>query len=537
FNNNNQWPLPYESLSRQSGNLFMRLYAEVENRYKYFSFEWDGLFEYAQREYKEKVSTNDPNDMLHLLGKYPYHIDTLLSVSNYMTQIGRLEEASDLIERCLYRLERAFHPQMLRYFRNEDNSSSSSSSSSEVQLRLCYDIPSNRSFYYALWKYSQNVGRRGCVHTAFELTKYLLSLSPSRDPLCTLLCVDYWALRCYDWVWILSFANHWILDCDTQASVRMLPNWCFSCALAKYKLEKECIEDKQSLKKAQKKAKQSCISCDIAPGQMDRSKVPLLESSSSKPNLFLVSSSMLLQQAILMFPEVIAPLLVKVEPRLAQEHKWQTIMAHKFFIDAKLRRQEVGSLGKLCDIYAERCHVLWKGSDVLDWLHKHCVFVLERLDRPLSFPSSNNNHSTLSHSNDTGLDQENLAPLTSIPASMYDEKANHQRFRMLDLNDFSDVITTLPLDALPEAMGAARIPNLQQLLANNNPINNNIFNNIQNVDLPQILQRQIEQGNTILQQHPVVAFFYSLLPWVNPLIVRTGQNQQIRDNINNDNLQ
>ncbi|ETO02366.1 hypothetical protein RFI_35072 [Reticulomyxa filosa] len=328
---NKQWPLPYDLLSKQSGNVYMWVYADVDNHYKYLNYEYDNLYEVIENEYKMRVARSDPHQLLEMLERHPYHMDTLLTVSNLFAQFGRLEDANDLIERCLYRFDCAFHSLMLRYFRINEKSSSSSP---PIQLRLCYDIQSNRSFYYALWKYSQSVGRRGCVHTAFELTKYLLSLSPSRDPLCTLLCIDYWALRSFDWVWMLSFANDWILDVNTETGVRLLPNWCFGVALAKFKLEKDCGEHKNNLKKALKQSRQTYIHCAVAPGAIDRSKMPV---DLKTCNVFHLSSSMLLQQAILMFPEVIAALIAKVDNRLLEDPKWMTLFDHPYFVNAKSR--------------------------------------------------------------------------------------------------------------------------------------------------------------------------------------------------------
>ena len=79
----------------------------------------------------------------------------------------------------------------------------------------------NRSFFLALFKYSQNLGRRecqGCVHSALELTKCLLymSLSPLKDPLCSLLCLDYWALRSAEYDWVLQFNDSFLIHVHVE---------------------------------------------------------------------------------------------------------------------------------------------------------------------------------------------------------------------------------------------------------------------------------------------------------------------------------
>ncbi len=138
-----------------------------------------------------------------------------------LSKTGQFEESYDFVERALYRLELSCHSQF---------------SLTLPTTRLSYNIPSNRSLFLALWRYSQNVGRQGSVHTAFEMCKLLLKLSPNNDPLCTLLVLDYRALRCFDYLWIIKMAKYFIVQ---KNNIRILPNWAFSCALAMFLWEKK----------------------------------------------------------------------------------------------------------------------------------------------------------------------------------------------------------------------------------------------------------------------------------------------------------
>merc|ERR1712085_23321 len=94
---------------------------------------------------------------------------------------------------------------------------------------------------------------------------------------------------------------------------------------------------------------------------------------------------MLLQQALLTFPEVIGPLIQKANERKLGQKQWKNVMESEYFIRAKMRRNENNSIAKLCKIYSETAHALWNNEDLLQWVYKHCVFVLDRLENPRSF--------------------------------------------------------------------------------------------------------------------------------------------------------
>ena len=55
-------------------------------------------------------------------------------------------------------------------------------------------VESNRHLFRALFMHVQRLSRRGCLKTAFECCKFLLSLDTT-DPLGTLCMIDYLAIR------------------------------------------------------------------------------------------------------------------------------------------------------------------------------------------------------------------------------------------------------------------------------------------------------------------------------------------------------
>ncbi|ETO02365.1 hypothetical protein RFI_35071 [Reticulomyxa filosa] len=85
------------------------------------------------------------------------------------------------------------------------------------------------------------------------------------------------------------------------------------------------------------------------------------------------------------------------------------------------------------------------------------------------------------------MEKEDLSKLRELAVAMYDDKNSNHRFRMLELSDFSDIITTLPVDELPEAVGIARRPNLLQQQQQQPNGNANELGQLFSADLEQVL--------------------------------------------------
>ena len=131
------------------------------------------------------MSVIDPNQLMALLQVYPWHVDTLLQMSEvYRLQSGKLTlatnrspkadttdigAASDYAERALYALDRCLI---------------SSFNVSSGACRLDFNRVENRPMFMALHRIIAYLGRRGCWVTAFNFAKLLFSLDPmvSRPP-------------------------------------------------------------------------------------------------------------------------------------------------------------------------------------------------------------------------------------------------------------------------------------------------------------------------------------------------------------------
>ncbi|KAI9495455.1 transcriptional repressor TCF25-domain-containing protein [Zychaea mexicana] len=209
------WP-PYKR-----NGLAMEL---LENKHgvSYFAFKHNEEYQDAQLEFLNSVTTHDPNALMFLVSRNPYHVDGLLQVSEMAKQSGDWTVAGDCIERALYACERAFHPHF---------------TFGSGTVRLEYRRAENRSFFLAIFKHIQFLTRRGCWRTAFEFCKLLLSLDPESDPLGAMLAIDSYALTAKEYSYVADMASTWKTDGKLYpVNIQSLPNMAYSSAYAKFKL-------------------------------------------------------------------------------------------------------------------------------------------------------------------------------------------------------------------------------------------------------------------------------------------------------------
>lgn len=136
----------------------------------------------VQAQFESCVESMDPNRLIVLLQHNPYHISTLLQVSEIAKQERDHATSGDLLERALFSFGRAVH-------------SSFAKNLSEGKARLDFARPENREFWLASWRYMQNLSMRATWRTVYEWAKLLLCLSPQEDPYALWLVLDQYALR------------------------------------------------------------------------------------------------------------------------------------------------------------------------------------------------------------------------------------------------------------------------------------------------------------------------------------------------------
>ncbi|XP_071764080.2 ribosome quality control complex subunit TCF25 [Centroberyx gerrardi] len=286
---------------------------------QHFTFEHSRDYQQVQFKFLDAVESMDPNNIVTLLQMNPYHIDSLLQLSDVCRIQEDQEMARDLIERALYSFECAFHPLF---------------SLTSGTCRLDYLRPENRAFYLALYKHMMFLEKRGCPRTALEYCRLILSLDPDSDPLCMLLLIDFLTLRSREYHSLLRLYQDW----EEHRNLSQLPNFAFSIALSNFHLSQQEDMDPEESDKHRRKA------------------------------------DLMLQNALIMFPGVLMPLLdlCTVQPDAA-------VASHAFF-GPKSQMGQSPALAELIGLYVGRTHVLWREGGVMLWLEECVKQVLHRVD-------------------------------------------------------------------------------------------------------------------------------------------------------------
>ncbi|XP_066570202.1 ribosome quality control complex subunit TCF25 isoform X2 [Amia ocellicauda] len=292
---------------------------QTKDGVQYYTFEHNRDYQQIQFKFLDAVESMDPNNIVLLLQMNPYHIDSLLQLSDVCRIQEDQEMAKDLIERALYSFECAFHPVF---------------SLTSGVCRLDYLRPENRAFYLAVYKHMMFLEKRGCPRTALEYCKLILSLDPDNDPLCMLLLIDFLSIRSREYAFLIRLYDEW----EVHRNLSQLPNFAFSVALSYYFLS---LQDDL---------------CQAESAQMKK------------------KSDHLIQNALIMFPSVLIPLLdlCTVQPDAA-------VSSHVFF-GPKSQIGQPPALNELVSLYVGRNHSLWKDGGVMVWLEGNVREVLCRVD-------------------------------------------------------------------------------------------------------------------------------------------------------------
>lgn len=189
---------------------------------KCFQFVHSKAYQKTQYMFLQCVQSGDPQTLMNLLSRAPFHIDTLLQVSEIMRHQGDNEGSLEMLTRALFVFDRALHPLF--------NIATGS-------VRLPFKYTENRPFFLAIYRYIQSLGRRGCWATAFEFNKLLLALAPEDDPYAALLSIDFYAIKARRWDYIDLLARvRWesvLKDESLMNNNFAKPNFDYAQALSK----------------------------------------------------------------------------------------------------------------------------------------------------------------------------------------------------------------------------------------------------------------------------------------------------------------
>ena len=276
-----------------------------------FAFAWKDDYAQATFDFQIAVASHDPNRLFHLLHRYPWHLETLLRIAELYHYSGQAQESAEILERCLYACERAWHPHF-------------ASAASNGLARLDSNLEQNKPMFKALFRHVVALTRRGCHKTALECSKLLLGFDHA-DPMGVLCCIDYFALRCQEEKWLLEFAGTFG-DCKfvdgvwkSCGSLLNFPGFAYSTAMALY---------------------------------------------STADDIATADSALL--KAMLAHPYAWTATLWKLDAAVSNDKDWQEILSHPHF-DFSNCALESRSLEHLSEIFATRHHLLWRPDQILEW--------------------------------------------------------------------------------------------------------------------------------------------------------------------------
>ncbi|MFS7889525.1 hypothetical protein Hanom_Chr00s000004g01608021 [Helianthus anomalus] len=259
---------PSEHWPRWDGSLSMEL-LEHKDGCNYFRYVHSYTYSLAQRQFEAAQATHDLNGIANILLHHPYHIDSLITLSEYYKHSGDLQMSADATAKALYALECAWHPLFTPL---------------QVNCQLKYEHDTNKPFFTTLFAHMKNMDRRGCHRSALEICKLLISLD-SDDPTGALFCIDYFSLRAEEYKWLERFSEEYTGD----NSIWLYPNFSYSLSICRFYLERE-----EQLKETETKA----------------------------------TSSDLMEQALMLYPSVVRKLVDKVP---LKEQVWSKIVNHSYF--------------------------------------------------------------------------------------------------------------------------------------------------------------------------------------------------------------
>ena len=170
-----EWPLA------TSGGLSMEA-LPVTGFEKHYNIVHNQLYKNAQWDFRVAVESMQAEAIIAILQKYPYHVSSLLQVSEIAKHQGDASLSGDLLERALFTFGRSVN-------------SSFPVATREGTARLSFDKPANRELYLTIWRYIRNLEQRGTWKTAFEWAKLLLQFNTTSDPFGVTLMIDQLALR------------------------------------------------------------------------------------------------------------------------------------------------------------------------------------------------------------------------------------------------------------------------------------------------------------------------------------------------------
>lgn len=322
------WP-PFE------GGVSMELAGVTQGGHQLFKYTHSAAYHAVQMLFEQSQASFDPNTIMALLQQHPYHVDALLTMHELYRSMGEVAASDEMLERCIYALEMAWHP----YF-----------NPGTANTRMDYEHPLNRPLFIALFKQTQNLSRRGLHGTALEYAKLLLGLDPS-DPRGVLFCIDYLAIRAHQYKFLKR-----LVSADEDLS--HMPNFSYSTLLAEFRERIGHTADKQGR------------GSGFAPAAGPSSSSYEEEAAGEAP------LEQRLSHAVMLYPVVVVRLMDKLQDKgVGKDAEWGSLLEKPPLRHAD--DTDSATLSHAVDIFVERHHLLWKAHDAQRLLKDACSLAVQ----------------------------------------------------------------------------------------------------------------------------------------------------------------
>ncbi|ODV85729.1 hypothetical protein CANARDRAFT_27825 [[Candida] arabinofermentans NRRL YB-2248] len=134
----------------------------------------------------------DHETLIGLLRKYPYHLETVLQVTNVLQRQGDNSHTNGLIERAIFIFDWCL--------RNTFELGSGLS-------RLPFEFYLNRQIYLTLYRYIGVLTQKSTFYTALNYCKLLLSFDPTDDPYGVRYFISLYAVCANEYQYLIDFVN------------------------------------------------------------------------------------------------------------------------------------------------------------------------------------------------------------------------------------------------------------------------------------------------------------------------------------------
>ncbi|KAL9940431.1 hypothetical protein V8E36_001136 [Tilletia maclaganii] len=301
-----------------------------------------------QIRFLEAVHSHDANQLYGVFYAHPWHIDTLLQLSDISRHQGDLGQASDWNARAIWAFERAALPPFV-----------ASLTSTSGPPQLDFSRKENRAFYLAAHRQVGFLGRRGTWRTALEWVKLILGMD-LLDPHAMLLWMDFLALKA-------GGEEEWFLETLEKLDAAR--------SKVEYDVGRRCTPGSSALDDVPRKAGEEKGALDWCVGLGYSRAFALRVLEQKKKSKDTSKSDAALRAAIARNPEVVQPLADKIGASLPAP-----ILQHPYFIAWKRHSKDYDSLPHLLAvIYAHRTESLWKDGPMASWFTKTVASVFETL--------------------------------------------------------------------------------------------------------------------------------------------------------------